>query len=171
MNTKKHLDKKVVQLLNEQIAKESNASYTYLAMALWASHHNYEGSASFFYQQAEEERAHMLKIVHYLIEQGHLPTIPSQIVATTHYGSLKELFEKMLSHEQKITESIHDIVTVALEVKDYTTFQFLQWFIAEQREEEAKAQQVLGLFETVGEGALGYYTIDQALDKLAQKKG
>ena len=82
------------------------------------------------------------------------------------FKNLREVFELVLSHEISITQSINDIVDHCFSIKDFTTFQFLQWFVTEQREEETIARRALELFDIIGEGGVGLWTIDQELGKL-----
>lgn len=166
----KHLLKPTIaKLLNDQIKKENGASNQYLAMATWCDINGYQGSATLLYSQAEEERAHMLKLVHYLIEYQEQPIIPSHDNIKPHHDSLRNLFEKVLQQEKEVTESIHHIVHHALTNQDYATFNFLQWFVTEQREEENQAQRILDLFELIGQEGIGLYTIDAEIGKLGKK--
>lgn len=158
------------ELLNDQIVQENNASAQYLAMATWCDIQGYKGAASLLYNNAEEERQHMLKLIHYLIEVIAKPIIPASISITPQYTSLHSIFETILEQEKDVTKSIHKLVDHCLANKDYATFSFLQWFVTEQREEEKQAQDALVLFELIGQEGIGLYTIDQALGKLRKKE-
>ena len=163
---KRTLDQVIGQLLQEQIKKESQASRDYLAMAMWCDIKGYQGATSLLYNNANEERDHMLKITSYLIERGTLPTIPQHEPITPNYTSLHELFKTVLVQEQQVTQAIHHLVHTCLAKQDYTTFNFLQWFVTEQREEEEQAERVLELFDIIGQEGIGLYTIDEAIGKL-----
>ncbi len=161
------MHKDIRDLLNQQIAIELQSSQLYLSMATWADLHNYQGSAHFLYQQSQEERDHMMKIIHYLIESTIPPIIPSTQATQSQYPSLQALFQKALQSEQQVTQAIHRIVHQALQQKDYTTFNFLQWFVQEQKEEETTAQKANALFTLIGtQRGIDLYTIDQEIKKL-----
>lgn len=154
-------------LLNQQITCEHQASLNYLNMATWADRHQCRGAAHFLYNQSQEERAHMMKIIDYLITLDKQPIIPTEaFFLTQDYPNIKSVFEEALDNEKKITQQVHKLATEALAAKDFNTFEFLQWFIAEQREEEDTIQTILGMFGTINREGVGYYNIDQAIKDL-----
>lgn len=155
-------------LLNRQIEMEATASAIYLAMASWAEIKGYEKSSAFLYTHSEEEKMHMMKIFRYVNEAGGHALHPEIKDIRHDYNSLREVFEKVLEHEIKVTKSIHSLVDHCFSVKDFTTFQFLQWYVTEQREEETLARRVLDIFDIIGEGGLGLWTIDQEIGKLGE---
>ena len=108
-------------------------------MASWCESQGYEHSSTLLYNHAEEERGHMLKILRYINAAGGHALQP-EITGIKHtFKNLKEVFEDVLKHEIAVTESINDIVDQSLKTKDFATFNFLQWFVNEQREEEILA--------------------------------
>ncbi|GAB4288817.1 MAG: non-heme ferritin [Marinilabiliales bacterium] len=145
------LKKKIEEILNNQIEKEGYSSNLYLAMASWAETQGYEGIANWLYAQAEEEKMHMLKIVAYVNERGGHAIIPAFKKPPMEYKDVKNLFEEVLKHERYITDSINEIVGVCFEEKDYTTHNWIQWFVTEQIEEEASVQNILDKLAMVGE--------------------
>ena len=154
------------KLLNSQIEMEGTSSAYYLAMASWCDVKGYVNSAQFLYKHAEEERQHMLKLFSYVNDAGGHALHP-QISGLRHaYESLKEIFELILEHEIKVTRSINKLVDHCFGIKDFTTFQFLQWYVTEQREEETMARRALELFDIIGEAGVGLWTIDQEIGKL-----
>lgn len=154
------------KLLNAQVAKEDFSSAYYLSMASWCDKTGYANAAEFLYRHADEERQHMLKFFHYINEAGG-HALQADLTGIQHnFKSLREVFELVLSHEITITQSINDIVDHCFAIKDFTTFQFLQWFVTEQREEETIARRALELFDIIGEDGVGLWTIDQELGKL-----
>lgn len=165
------LDEITIHKLNEQIAHEHYASLYYLHMASWCEQKGYEGAAAFLQRQSDEERTHMLKLIAYLHEMETMPQSPAIPAIDTSYQSLKEVFEALQAHEKKLTDMVHAIVSHALSIQDFPTFQFMQWFVAEQREEELLAKRALDLFDLIDpQSPLGLYSIDQALGKLEEVK-
>lgn len=159
------LNVEVIKLLNEQVAKEAHASATYLAMASWCDVNGFNKSASFFYAQAEEEREHMLKIFHFLNENGAKTLSPEVTKITHEYKSLHEVFEKTLEHEISVTTSVYAIISKARQLNDFASENFLQWFVTEQLEEERQIRDILTLFDfaTTKDNPLALKLIDERI--------
>lgn len=154
------LSEKMLNILNEQVSKEAYASHLYLAMASWADVQGLEGISAWFYAQAEEEREHMLKFIHYINERGGHAIVPVIEQPPKEFKSIKELFDASLEHEQMVTAAINDIVSLALEEKDYTTNNWLQWFVDEQLEEETSVQAIIDKLNILGDHNLYIFDRD-----------
>jgi ferritin len=154
------MNSEIEQLLNAQIEKEEYSAHLYLAMASWADHSGYEGTAKWLYIQAEEERMHMLKFVKYINERGGKSIISAIKAPPSEYKSVKNLFEAVLAHEQGITNAINEIVAACTQHKDFTTQNWLQWFVNEQIEEERNARQIIDKLKLVGDGSLYLFDRD-----------
>lgn len=162
------MNKVIEKAINEQIHKEEHSSRLYLQMASWCEANGYPGAASFLYAQADEERMHMLKFVHYLNDRNGRAMMQALEAPPSEYSSLKNMFEKVLEHEEYITASINDIYGLTLTEKDYTTGNFLQWFITEQIEEESSMRSILDKIKLAGDHASGaLFHIDKELGGLA----
>lgn len=153
-------------LLNKQILMEGTSSAAYLSMASWCDMKGFIHSARFLYNHSEEERMHMLKLFRYINDSGGLALQPEIKGIQHQFSSLREIFDKILGHEIAVTQSINHIVDHSLTAKDFATFNFMQWYVTEQREEETLARRALELFEIIGEGGIGLWTIDQEIGKL-----
>lgn len=164
------LSAKMVKLLNEQISMEAEASNFYLSIASWCEVTGYEGAAKFFYQQSDEERDHMLKVVHYVNDMGTQATIPPVKEPQKNIKSLESIIKTSLKNEQEVTKSIHEIVSLADKEKDPATFEFMQWFVKEQTEEEATFETVLQKFDVIGRDKLAVYEIDKYMSSVADSK-
>ncbi|MEE9362383.1 MAG: ferritin [Cellulophaga sp.] len=138
-----------MDLLNEQIEKESHAASSYLAMASWCDQHGYSNSAHFFYHQVNEEREHMMRIFKFINDCGGNALSPETGRVNHDYASLEEVFETALDQEIEITKSIHGMVISARKQGDLNTENFLQWFVTEQMEEEQTMRDILGLFDNM----------------------
>lgn len=154
------MNKKVETKLVEQIEKEAYSSSLYLAMASWAECNGYEGTAGWLYEQSDEERMHMLKIVRYVNERGGQAIISALDQPPVDYPGITELFAKVLEHEQYVTASINEIVGVCLEEKDFTTHHWMQWFVSEQIEEEASVSGIIDRLKLTGGGNLYMFDRD-----------
>jgi ferritin len=154
------LNKKVEEILNVQVEKEGYSSNLYLAMASWAETKGYEGIAQWLHAQADEERMHMLKIISYINERGGQATIPAFEKPPVDYKSVKPMFEQVLHHEEYVSASINEIVAVCEQEKDFTTHNWVQWFVTEQIEEEASARNILDKLNLPGDGPLYMFDRD-----------
>ena len=159
--------KKVIEKLNDQVSLEQIASQAYLGMAMWSEQNALDGAAIFFYAQSDEERSHMLKIVRYINSIGAEAIVSSVDGASTNYSSLNALVSQGLENEKKVTASIHELSTVALAEGDYQSFNFLQWFIIEQAEEEQKFQTIIDKFDLLGTDGRALYSIDKFMGRMS----
>lgn len=154
------LNKKVEKALVAQVEKEGYSSHLYLAMAGWAESKGMEGIAKWLYAQADEERMHMLKFILYVNERSGRAIIPGFDKPPVDFDGVHKMFEQVLEHEQYVSKSINDIVQVCLDEKDFTTHNWIQWFVQEQIEEEASARAILDKLNLVGEGSLYLFDRD-----------
>jgi ferritin len=161
------MNTRVENALNEQIEKEASSSQFYLAMASWAENNGLNGTAKFMYLHSDEERFHMLKLVKFVNERGGKAIIPSISQPPTEFNNLENVFELLLSHEIGVTESINNLVDICLQEKDYTTHNFVQWYVSEQLEEEALARTVLDKLRLIGGDKGGMYMFDRDLENSA----
>lgn len=168
---KRSLSEKTEKLLNEQIMMEGKSSAYYLSMASWCETQGFTRSAQFLYTHSDEERSHMLKLFRYVNEAGGHALQPEVTDIKHSFDSLKKVFESILDHEIQVTQAIHKLVDHCFSNKDFTTFNFLQWFVVEQREEETIARRALELFHIIGEEGIGLWTIDQEIGKLHEMTG
>ena len=137
------LSSEMVEELNAQLGRELSAANQYLAMAIHLDQRSLKELASFFYLQADEEREHAMKFLHYLLQANDRPLIPSVPEPVADFESLEQIAEMGLAQEQEVTRCIHRLVDLALSEKDHTTNRFLQWFVEEQLEEEATFSELL----------------------------
>jgi len=161
------ISKNMQSALNNQIALEANASNSYLAMASWCEVTGYEGGSSFFYAQSEEERTHMLKIIHYLNNLGIPAIIPATKIPSSNFKSLESALKTALSSEQTVTAAIHKMVEIAQKEKDHSTYAFLEWFVNEQVQEETKFETLIQKFELIGRDKIAINEIDKLLGSQA----
>ena len=113
---------------------------------------------------------HMQRLFTYLCETGAMPRLAAIAAPKTEYASLKELFEEVYAHEKEITGKINKLVEETFKEKDYSSFNFLQWYVAEQHEEEHLFTSILDKFNVAGDTGIGLYHIDEDLGKMADAK-
>ena len=158
--------KKMEEALNQQIALEGYASFLYLSMASWCDREGLEGCAKFMRRQSDEERAHMLKIFDYLSETDSFALTPAIAQPPHTFESVRKMFEQVYEHEQGVTASIHELVALSYRENDHTTLNFLQWYVEEQREEEALMRSILDKIKLIGDGPQSLYYIDMEVEKV-----
>lgn len=150
------MDRKVRELVNEQIAHEFHAAYTYLAMAAHFEAASFEGFARWMRHQAKEETEHAMRLFDYLAERGEPVELGAIAEPGGDFGTPLEVFRAALKHEQKVTGQINAIYEAAVDARDYPTQVMLQWFIEEQVEEENLTGTAVERLEMAGDhrGAL-----------------
>ncbi len=144
------LSKPMQEILNRQLTKEANAAQIYLAYGAWADTQGYSGIANFLFRHSQEERNHMMKVLQYILERGGKPKITDIAVPPKDPKNLQECFEKVFKHEVDNTTAIYEIVTLAQEEKDWSSWNFAQWFVKEQIEEETLAMELLDKLKIAG---------------------
>ena len=164
------LSKAMVNSLNNQIGLESYSSNLYLQMSAWAEVKGLEGCAAFLRAQAQDELAHMHRLFKYVYETGALPVIGAIKAPPTAYKSVSEVFQKVYEHERLITGKINELVNLALDERDHSTVNFLQWYVAEQHEEEHTMQKILDKIKNIGETGSGVFFIDRAIGAISGAK-
>jgi len=145
------LSEKIEEICNQQVEKEGYSSNLYLAMAAWTGNQGYAGVTEWLYAQADEEKMHMLKFISYINERGGRVIIPAFQKPPEEFKGIKEMFADVLKHEQYISASVNEIVALCIEEKDFTTHNWIQWFVAEQIEEEASVQTIIDKLNLVGD--------------------
>jgi ferritin len=118
------------------------------------------------YKHSDEERMHMLKLVKYINERGGRAIISELKAPKTEFGTFQKMFKELYDHEQTVSESINELVHVTLEEKDYATHNFLQWYVAEQIEEEALARTILDKINLIGNDKGGLYLFDRDVQQI-----
>lgn len=160
------LDKQIEFALNGQLEKEAFSSYSYLSMAVWCDQKSLDGCSRFFIDKLKKNILHMMKIMHYLIERNGQPTIPAINQPKSEFKDIIEIFNLTFEQEKSVTLSIHEIINIAQKLNDHSTQNFLQWYVAEQREEESVVLKILDRISLIGEGPMSLYYIDKEVEKI-----
>lgn len=164
------LSKTMINKSNEQINLENYSSHIYLQMSAWAEIKGLDGSAEFLRQQASEELDHMHRLFKYVYETGSLPVLGAIKAPPTEFKSIGDLFKQVLAHEKLVSGKINDLMDSAIQEKDHSTVNFLQWYVAEQHEEEHTIQQVLDKIHNIGESGSGDHFIDRAVAGMVHQR-
>jgi ferritin len=157
------MDKEMQEALNKQLNAEIYSAYLYLSMSAYFHSINLDGFANWMRVQWQEELAHGLKFYDYVNERGGRVTLQPVEAPPSQWDSPLAVFENVYRHEQKVTGMINKLVDLAVETRDHATNNFLQWFVSEQVEEEASADEVLQKLNLVGDDASGLFMVDREL--------
>lgn len=145
------ISKALADLMNAQVGNELGASNQYVQIASYFDGESLSKLAKFFYAQAEEEREHAMKFVHYLMDVSAQLSIAAIPAAKTDIGTAEKAFEISLAWEQEVTGQIHAMMDMAIQEKDYASQAFLQWFVTEQVEEVSTMENMLQVVRKAGE--------------------
>jgi ferritin len=157
------MDEKMQEALNKQLNAEVYSAYLYLSMSAYFQSVNLSGFANWMRVQWQEELAHGLKFYDYVNERGGRVVLQAVEAPPSEWDSPLAAFGHVYEHEQKVTGMINELVDLAVETRDHATNNFLQWFVSEQVEEEASADEVVQKLKLVGDDPSGLFMIDQEL--------
>lgn len=160
------LSNTMLEKLNNQINLEFYSSNMYLQMSSWAESKGFDGCAEFLSEHADEEMQHMKRLFTYVNETGSMARIGAIEAPIEEFDSIKDLFEKVYEHECLITKEINGLAHTAFTNQDYSTFNFLQWYVAEQHEEEKTFKGILDKIEIIGEDGKGLFFIDKEIGQM-----
>lgn len=144
------LSSKIEKILNQQITKEADAAQIYLSYGAWADNQGFAGVANFLFRHSQEERNHMIKVMEYIMERGGRAKISAIDAPPSDPKNLQDCFERIFQHEVDNTNAIYEIVSLAQEEKDWATWNFGQWFVKEQIEEETLVLDLIDKLKIAG---------------------
>jgi len=157
------IKKKIENALNKQTNAEMYSSYLYLSMSAFFESANLKGFAHWMRIQAQEELVHALKFFDYVHGRGGTVTLTAIDAPPIKWQSPLAVFDHVFEHEQKVTGLINDLVDLAISENDHATHNFLQWFVAEQVEEESSADEIVHKLKLVGDARGGLFMLDKEL--------
>ena len=157
------ISKKLETAINDQINFEMYSSYIYMSMATHFDSINLKGFSHWMKVQAQEELTHAMRFWRYLIDRGGKVVLSQIQGPTTSWQSPLAVFEDALHHEHIVTGKINKLVDIARSESDYASDNLLQWFIKEQVEEEASADEVIQKLKLIGDNSSALFLLDQEL--------
>ena len=160
------LSQTMINKLNEQINLEFYSSNLYLQMASWCESKGLEGCSAFLREHAREEMQHMQKLFDYVNETGAMAVLGAIEAPPYDFSSVRQVFELTLKHECEVTQSINTLAHTAFSEQDYSSFNFLQWYVSEQHEEEKLFKSILDKIDMIGDDSSALYYIDREVAKL-----
>lgn len=153
--------------LNDQLNLEFFSANLYLQMSAWCCDKGFEGAAAFMREHSTEEMQHMQRLFNYLSDTGAMPVLGAIAAPPVTFNSLNEVLEQAYDHEKLITRKINELAHAAMTTQDYSTFNFLQWYVAEQHEEEKLFKSVLDKLALVGNSGEALFFVDKDLMKMS----
>src|ERR1700744_5995453 len=167
MNTNR-LSDSLAKALNDQMTNEAHNAQIYLSYAAWASDKGYDGIANFLFRHSNEERSHMMKFLEYILKRGGKVVVTAIPEPGPDPKNVNDCFERIFISEVDNTTRIYNIVNMSQAEKDWATYNFMQWFVKEQTEEETMALDLLAKIKKAGGDAANddaLYTLDNDLAK------
>lgn len=157
------ISKKMEDALNEQVNAELYSAYLYLSMESYFKSQNLNGFANWMRIQTQEEVMHATKMYDFINERGGRVLLKAIEGPTTEWDSTLAVFKAVYEHEQKVTGLINNLVDLAIKEKDHATNSFLQWFVNEQVEEEASADEIVQQLKMMENAPGGIFMFDREL--------
>ena len=154
---------KLEQAFNDQIQAEFYSSYLYLSMSAYYESINMPGFAHWMRAQAREEEEHAMKLYRYVVERGGRVKLQAVQQPPVEFNSVLAVAEMTYEHEQKVSALIYNLYELAGEVGDHAASVFLQWFVAEQVEEEDNTRTIVDQLTMIGGHTMGLFQLDRHL--------
>lgn len=159
------INKSIATAINQQINVEQYSAQLYLAMSAHCETKSFRGFAHWLRVQAQEETAHATKLVNFLLDRGGKLELAAIDAPPKEFGTVTQVFEKILAHEREITSKINALFELSRSEKDYASEITLQWYVTEQVEEEANVGQIVDHLKAVGEVGGGIWYLDSKMGK------
>ena len=157
------ISQKMTDAVNDQIKAELESAYLYLAMSAYLEAKNLKGMAHWLEQQRKEEVTHADRFMKYLYERGARVILGAISKPAEEFGAPLDVFKAIVKHEQHVTGKINKLMDLAIEEKDYASQSMLKWFIDEQVEEEASAEDIVNKLEFLGDAKASMYLLDKEM--------
>ncbi len=157
------IDRKLVEMLNNQVNMEWYSAYIYLDIYSYYTDKNLNGFSNWFLIQTQEERDHALLFMKYLLNNSERVLLKDVKASNLAFNDFREPAEAAFEHEKKVTASINSIYALAYELRDFRTMQFLDWFVKEQGEEEKNTEDIVKKYDLFGNDPRGLYLLDAEL--------
>lgn len=157
------ISKKLQTAIGEQINAEIWSAYLYLSMSAYFERQNLRGFANWMKIQWQEEMSHAIKFFDYVHSRGGQVSLKPIAAVQIDWKNPTDVFTDTLAHEQHVTSLINNLANIAVDEKDHATNSMLQWFIAEQVEEEGNAEQILVQLKMIGDNGYGLLMLDREL--------
>ena len=159
------LNQKIQDTINGQVNAELYSAYLYYSMAAYFESISLKGFSHWMRVQALEEMTHVQKLFSYVHDRGGKVLMKPIEAPPTEWTSPLAAFEATYAHEVKVTALINELMDLALAESDHASCNFLQWFVAEQVEEESSVDEIVQKLVLVDKTEGGLFLLDQEMDK------
>ena len=156
---------KMQEAFNAHVTEELFSANLYLAMSAYCESRAYKGFGRWLRVQYQEELAHAGKFVDHLVARGGQAAVGAVPAPPKDFGSMLQVFEEVLAHERKVTESLNRFYALAEAEKDSASHVFLQWFVTEQVEEESNVSEIVDKLKMVGDKSSAALYLDKEYGK------
>ena len=153
----------ILKALSDQVTAEYYSAYLYMSMSAYCDQAGFKGFANWLYVQAQEEIAHGTHIFEYILDRGEMPQLGQVKAPPLKFDGSLDVFTKALKHEEYVTELINKIASLARDENDHATYNFIQWYVQEQVEEESTASLIVQKINFIGQNSAMLYTLDTEL--------
>ena len=157
------LSESLTKALNDQINAEYYSAYLYLSMSSFADGAALKGTSNWLFVQAQEEMAHGIHIYQYLLDRGAVPSFAAIAAPPASFTGIEDIFTQVLAHEEKVSQGLNAIATLAMQENDHACYQFIMWYVNEQVEEEASATDIIGKLTMIDGDKRALLTLDTEL--------
>lgn len=157
------MNQRMQDAILQQINKELYSAYLYLAMSAFFETKGLKGAANWMKVQSQEELFHANKFFTYIADCGGQFVFPEISAVPMNWQTILDVYESALKHEKMVTDSINNLMSIAIEERDFATQNVLQWFIAEQVEEEKNADEIIQKLRLIGHDTSGLFLLDTEL--------
>jgi len=145
------LSEKLAKALSDQVNAEYYSAYLYLSMSAAANKMGLKGASSWLFVQTQEEMAHGTHMYEYILERGAYPEFAAIEQPPASFADVHEIFKMTMNHEQKVTQRINNLATIAMQEGDHAGYQFMTWYVNEQVEEECSVSEILEKLRFIGD--------------------
>lgn len=157
------LSPEIQDALNKQLNAEFYSAYLYLSMSAYFEAQSLEGMANWMRIQAQEETGHAMKFFDFINERNGRVVLAEIEGPKKDWDRPLEAFQDAYEHERKVTAMINDLSNLATAAKDHAAHNFLEWFVAEQVEEEDTVLTIVDQLKLVGDDGVGQFMLDRQL--------
>jgi ferritin len=153
--------KELTRAINDHLASEFQASHTYLAMSIWLREKDLAGFSTYMLDKSNEERIHASRMIAYLVDSDEVVELPTVEAPERQWPSVQQLFDAVYEMEKGVTASINRLYGIAEQQGERSATAMLDWFVAEQLQEEAEARFVCKRLRLAGENSAALLLLDQ----------
>ncbi len=164
----KRLSDALEERMQFHIGFEENSSRIYRDMAEWLEYNGWFNASKLYHKYADEEMVHAKKFYGFLQDRDCMPKTPTVEAQPGKYTSIEDIAKKSYEHEIAVSNELTKTASMAIKEGCITSLTFVQWFINEQIEEEAKTKQVLDRIDMLKETNAPLYHLEELFEDMLE---